>query len=217
MNSDHAKGPIWDQKFHDDFSTLLQWRRDVRKFEPRAIDEEILRDCIKLAFMGPSVGNSQPWRLVRIKDKNRLQKLYKNHQRANADALTAYDGQQAKEYASLKLAGLDDAPVQISVFADMETTVGHGVGSQTMPETMAYSVVCLIQNLWLLLRSHGIGLGWVSILDPNELYSDLDVSKKWHFIGHLCIGYPIEVAKVPDLVANGWQQRLEMDDLIIER
>ncbi len=217
MKNQRKSGPVWDQNFHDDFARLLQWRRDVRHFDRRPIDEDILTDCLRLAVIGPSVGNAQPWRLVRVRNEERRQKIYDNFKRANADELACYEGEQRMTYGALKLAGLDDAPVQISVFVDKTTTVGHGLGARTMPEALAYSVVGMMNSLWLLLRSHGIGLGWVSILTPDDLGRDLDVPDNWTFVGHLCIGYPMQTSVTPELVACGWQDRLDLEDFLLER
>ncbi|VAV99294.1 Cobalamin biosynthesis protein BluB @ 5,6-dimethylbenzimidazole synthase, flavin destructase family [hydrothermal vent metagenome] len=212
-----TNGPRWDQEFHDQFARLLQWRRDVRHFDRRPIDEHILMSCLQQAVIGPSVGNAQPWRMIRVRDEGLRRKIYDNFKAANADELTHYEGQQGASYATLKLSGLDDAPVQISVFVDNATTAGHGLGARTMPETLAYSVVCMMHSLWLLLRSHGIGLGWVSILNPDDLCRDLAVPPGWKFIGHLCIGLPMQISETPELVASGWQERLDMDQFLIER
>ena len=87
---------------------------------------------------------------------------------ANADALSEYSGDQAETYAGLKLAGLRDAPVHLAVYCDEASELGYGLGRKTMPEMLAYSVVGAVTTLWLAARAHGIGLGWVSILDPER-------------------------------------------------
>lgn len=143
--------------------------------------------------------------------------IRENFETANADALASYAGDSARRYATLKLAGLDDAPMQISVFSDVETKTGHGLGSRTMPETKAFSSVAAIQSLWLLLRAQGIGLGWVSILEAGLMHAILEVDPTWRFIGHLCIGYPTDETVVPELVRKDWQQRLPAEDLILQR
>jgi len=210
------QSPVWSDQFRTELEHLMRWRRDVRRFESRSVGEDVLMKCLHIACLGPSVGNSQPWRLVRVNAVDRLQKIYDNFKRANNKALIN-PGVQVTNYAALKLEGIVDAPIQISVFVDADTQTGHGLGSQTMPETKAYSTVCMIQSLWLLLRAHGIGLGWVSILNPEEMNRDLGVSEDWTFIGHLCIGYPQESSDVPELETVGWQSRLDFDNFIIDR
>ena len=108
----------------------------------------------------------------------------------NKEALEMQDPDRAALYARLKLAGLDDAPVQIAVFSDRGTAQGGGLGRLTMPETLDYSVVTAVHTLWLAARAEGLGLGWVSILDPARMTEILEVPETWVFIGHLCIGYP---------------------------
>ena len=114
---------------------------------------------------------------------------------------------RAALYARLKLAGLDDAPCQIAVFSDRATAQGAGLGRLTMPETLDYSVVNAVHTLWLAARAEGIGVGFVSILDPARIASILDVPQTFVFIGHLCIGYPQAADDTPALERAGWEHR----------
>jgi 5,6-dimethylbenzimidazole synthase len=107
----------------------------------------------------------------------------------------------------MKLAGLGQAPVQFAVFADMAPSQGYGLGRRTMPETAAYSVVMAIHTLWLAARAEGIGLGWISIIDPDEIARLLDVPPDWKLIGYFCLGYPIEESRTPELQGVGWENR----------
>ncbi|UTW55934.1 5,6-dimethylbenzimidazole synthase [Kordiimonas sp. SCSIO 12610] len=209
--------PTFDAPFRETLNDLLAWRRDVRHFKTDPVDRDIVLDCLKTVSIGPSVGNSQPWRFVLVDDQNRLQKLTELFEATNAEALSDFAGDSAKLYATLKLAGLKEAPIQLSVFADIHTNVGRGLGSRTMPETKAYSVVGAIHTLWILLRAHGIGMGWVSILPPDAMAELMEVDPTYKFIGHLCIGYPQEQTLTPELVKAGWQDRLPFDEFIIER
>ncbi|MFN3281495.1 MAG: 5,6-dimethylbenzimidazole synthase, partial [Tabrizicola sp.] len=107
----------------------------------------------------------------------------------------------------LKLSGMVEAPIHLAVFCDETTTKGAGLGAGSMPETRAYSVVGAIIHLWLALRAEGLGLGWVSILDPQRLSRDLDVPDGWRFIAYLCIGWPEQEDTVPELERAGWESR----------
>ncbi len=107
----------------------------------------------------------------------------------------------------MKLAGLVEAPVHLAVFVDPETETGSGLGRKTMPEMLHYSAVCAIHTLWLAARAHGIGLGWVSILDPQEVRSILEVPSTWKLIAYLCLGYPQEEQDQPELEQAGWAER----------
>ena len=114
-------------------------------------------------------------------------------------------GERADRYAQLKLAGLDDAPVHYAVFADHGTCQGHGLGRRTMPETLDYSVASSIMLFWMAARAEGIGVGWVSILDPAKITELLDVPVQWRFIAYLCVGWPQEHEVTPELESQGWQ------------
>jgi len=126
--------------------------------------------------------------------------------RCNADALAAQPAERAAVYARLKLAGLDDAPCHLAVFADANPTQGDGLGRATMPETAAYSVVMAVATLWLTARAAGLGVGWVSILDPALVKAALDVPADWQLIGYFCIGYPSAESDLPELARLGWEQ-----------
>ncbi|MHA1597778.1 MAG: 5,6-dimethylbenzimidazole synthase [Alphaproteobacteria bacterium] len=209
--------PDFDAGFQGKLDELLAWRRDVRRFRTDAIDAATLNELIGLATLAPSVGNSQPWRFVIVDDTARRAKVRASFEAANAEALGDFEGQQAKLYATLKLSGMDRAPVQLAVFSDPQTTDGHGLGKKTMPETLAYSVVGAVNTLWLAARARGIGVGWVSILEPETVKQSLDVPAHWQLVAYLCIGYPEEEHMDPELERHGWQARLETEDVIVRR
>jgi 5,6-dimethylbenzimidazole synthase len=140
-----------------------------------------------------------------------------NNEAANTEALKGYAGEQARLYASLKLSGMREAPVQIAVFCDEATEQGSGVGARTMPETRRYSVVCAIMQLWLAARAEGLGLGWVSILDPDRLARDLSVPENWRLIAYLCLGWPEEEHIDTELERVGWEHRRGIDNRVLTR
>jgi 5,6-dimethylbenzimidazole synthase len=209
--------PVFDQAFQKQFINLLLWRRDVRRFRTDPIPQEDIDDLIKEACLAPSVGNCQPWRFVKVNDPKRRKLIRDSFERANNEALNDYHGERAKLYASLKLQGMDQAPVQLAVFADEETEAGMGLGRKTMPEMLDYSAVAAVQLLWLAARVKGIGVGWVSILEPDVVGRTLDVPDHWRLIAYLCIGYPEQDHVVPELVREGWQDRIDPDALTLER
>jgi 5,6-dimethylbenzimidazole synthase len=200
--------PRFDATFRSTFAELLAWRRDVRHFRVDQIpDEASLHELFSLAALAPSVGNCQPTRFVRVDDESRRAAVRCNFKAANRDALAAYSGEQAALYARLKLAGLSDAPIQVAVFCDEATEQGHGLGARTMPEARRYSVVCAVHTFWLAARARGLGVGWVSILNPATIAEALDVPRAWAFIAYLCVGFPREEDLVPELERVGWQAR----------
>lgn len=209
--------PAFDGAFRDQLEALFRWRRDVRRFRSEPLPAGLVDGLIGLAALAPSVGNSQPWRFVKVDDLDRRAAIRRNFARCNQQALSAYAEERARLYATLKLAGLDEAPAHLAVFADTETALGHGLGRQTMPETLIYSVVGAIHALWLAARAHGIGLGWVSILDPGEAASSLAVPADWSLVAYLCLGYPVEEHTDPELDRHGWQRRVDTRRFILQR
>ncbi|WP_404422747.1 5,6-dimethylbenzimidazole synthase [Thalassospira australica] len=215
--TDALTPPVFDRTFQKQFIDLLLWRRDVRRFRTDPIPKDDIDDLIKEACLAPSVGNSQPWRFVKVNDPDRRQAIRDSFERANQQALNDYHGERARLYASLKLQGMDQAPIQLAVFADEETEAGMGLGRKTMPEMLDYSAVAAVQLLWLAARVKGIGVGWVSILEPETVLKTLDVPPHWRLIAYLCIGYPEEDHVIPELVREGWQDRIDPAALTLER
>ena len=131
----------------------------------------------------------------------------RNFEHCNAEALAAHSSERAALYARLKLAGLDDAPCHLAVFADRTTDQGHKLGRRTMPEMVEYSAVAAVHTLWLAARAEGVGMGWVSILDPDEIATTLDVPPDWKLIGYFCLGFPQEEDDIPALERAAWERR----------
>ncbi len=140
-----------------------------------------------------------------VADPARRQAVRADFERCNAAALARQD--RAAEYARLKLAGLDEAPCHLAVFAEPDPEQGGGLGRQTMPETAAYSAVLAIHTLWLAARAAGLGLGWVSILEPAAVQLALDVPATWQLVAYLCLGTPASEEVTPELERAGWEWR----------
>jgi 5,6-dimethylbenzimidazole synthase len=203
-----AHPPQFDAAFRAQFGELVRWRRDVRRFRSEPVAPRLLSHLLALAACAPSVGLSQPWRFVLVESPGRRLAIAENFSKANKAALTGYAGERQARYARLKLEGLSQAPVHLAACADEATVQGHGLGRQTMPETIRYSVVAAIQTLWLASRAEGLGLGWVSILDPEALRSILELPDSWSFVAYLCLGWPQEEHDDPELERHGWQGRI---------
>ncbi|WP_177176925.1 5,6-dimethylbenzimidazole synthase [Faunimonas pinastri] len=196
---------------------LLVWRRDVRRFRTDPLPSGAFERLVETACLAPSVGLSQPWRFVLVEAPERRRAVRASFEACNAEALSRQSGERAALYAGLKLAGLDEAPIQFAVFADRATSQGHGLGRMTMPETIDYSAVMALYTLWLAARTEGIGLGWVSILDPVAVAAALDVPAGWSFIGYFCLGYPVEETDVPTLERDGWERRCDPRAVLVRR
>jgi 5,6-dimethylbenzimidazole synthase len=207
----------FDGAFRARLRDLLAWRRDVRRFLRDPLPDGALDSLIEFAWLAPSVGLSQPWRFVIVDDHARRAAIRDNFAACNAQALAAQASERAGIYARLKLAGLDEAPAHFAVFADRATPQGHGLGRHTMPEMIDYSAVTAVHTIWLAARAQGIGMGWVSILDPKAVAATLDVPEDWKFIGYFCLGYPQADDTVPELERAGWEARRPPPATIIRR
>jgi 5,6-dimethylbenzimidazole synthase len=207
----------FDAAFRARLRDLVVWRRDVRHFRRDPLPGGALEALIELACLAPSVGLSQPWRFVVVEQEAARAAIRENFQICNAQALAVQAPQRAGLYARLKLAGLDEAPVHFAVFADGSTAQGHGLGRRTMPEMVEYSAVMAVHTIWLAARAQGIGLGWVSILDPAVVAAILDVPAAWKFIGYFCLGYPQADDTIPELEQAGWDHRRLASSMIIRR
>ena len=210
------EGP-WDACFQAGLAELIRWRRDTRRFRTDPLDPALVRDLLRLAALAPSVGNAQPWRFVLVETPALRDAVAAVFARENAEAACGYEGGQAGLYASLKLAGLREAPVHLAVFCDEETGRGSGLGRRTMPETLRYSVVCAIHTLWLAARARGVAVGWVSILDPEAVRDALAVPAEWSLVAYLCLGLPEAETLRPELDAAGWEARLPPDATVLRR
>lgn len=207
----------FDAAFRETLRDLVLWRRDVRRFRRDPVDPDLVHSLIELASHAPSVGHCQPWRFVLVESAPRRAAVKASFARANAQATENYADRDRERYVRLKLEGLEDAPVHLAVFSDQTTQAGGGLGRQTMPETLRYSVVAAVQTLWLAARAEGLGVGWISILEPHIVCRILDVPETWSLIAYLCVGWPAEQHLDPELERHGWQERLDVERMILSR
>jgi len=212
-----AAPPQFDDAFRARLRELLAWRRDVRHFRREPLPGGAIERLIETACLAPSVGLSQPWRFVLVDAPERRAAIARNFAECNATALAAQEADRAAHYARLKLAGLEDAPCHLAVFADPDAGQGHGLGRLTMPEMAQYSAVAAVHTLWLAARAEGIGMGWVSILDPAAVRVILGVPAAWRLIGYFCLGYPAASDDVPRLERDGWETRHAADSFVVRR
>jgi len=206
--------PRFDDRFITCFTDLIQWRRDVRRFRPDPVPAELFAHIITLASLSPSVGYSQPWRFVSVRDLDLRSRVRANFLDCNRAALGSYEGERAELYAKLKLSGLDEAPEQLAVFCDLKTQAGLGLGRRTMPEMLEYSTVIACHTLWLAARVHGLGVGWVSIVEPEEIKTILRAPEGWKLIAYVCIGFPQEEHTDPELARHKWEEYRKPDVLV---
>lgn len=193
----------------DRLSALLRWRRDVRHFRRDPVPEAVVARLKEAMAMGPSVGNARPWRVLRVEDASLRAAVRAEFERCNAEAAAGQAGPDRAAYGRLKLAGLDDAPLQLAVFCAVDPAEGRGLGRRTMPETLAQSVAMAIFGLWLAARAQNLGLGMVSILEPGRMARILDAPQDWRFVAWLCLGYPAFEDDTPLLHRADWQRNAE--------
>jgi len=203
--------------FQRELEELFAWRRDVRRFLNDPVPEEHVQRVLSVVGTAPSVGLSEPWRIVRVQSEDARNAVIANFEQANADALAEQAEDRSDLYASLKLAGLQEAPEHLAIFCDEAGEQGSGLGAATMPEMRRYSVVCAVMQMWLAARALGLGMGWVSILDPKRVVDDLNVPSDWSLVAYLCLGWPEEDHLDCELKRAGWETRQRLNDRVITR
>lgn len=190
-------------------------RRDVRsQFLPDAIPDELLHKLLDAAHHAGSVGFMQPWSFIVVRSGEIKQEIKHLFEQANERAAADFEGERRAMYSRLKLEGILESPVNICVTSDPARHGPHVLGRHTIRETDIYSTCCAIQNLWLAARAEGIGLGWVSILDPAELRTILQIPEPVIPVAYLCLGYVTEFLPQPELESIGWLSRVPVKDLI---
>lgn len=190
----------------DALRAILTWRRDMRHFRPEPLPDAVMTTLQEAMDSAPSVGNSRPWRVLRVVDKTLRSEVRAEFERSNAAAAEGYDEVERDAYLALKLAGLDQAPEHLAVFTETAPAEGRGLGRQTMPQTLEQSTAMAIHALWLMARACNIGVGMVSIIDPDRIEHLFEVPATWRFTAYLCIGFPEFDDDTPLLHRAGWQQ-----------
>jgi 5,6-dimethylbenzimidazole synthase len=193
-------------------------RRDVRShfLEGKDIPNDVLVRVLNAAHHAPSVGFSQPWNFVLIKDRTTRNKVKESFEKEFQKSILSLDGDalRQKKYGSLKLEGIMESSLNICVTYDSTRFGPFVLGRASVPETGVYSVCCAIQNLWLAARAEGIGVGWVSILSIEDLKKILSIPLHVNPIAYLCLGYVSEFAGKPDLEKANWLPRLKLNEVI---
>jgi len=209
------EGAAFDVQERDAIYRAIVSRRDVRRgFLERPLPDELIQRLLSAAHCAPSVGLMQPSRFVVIRDYDVRRAVHDAFLEANTQALETYTGERREQYAGLKLEGILEAPQNLCVLSDPHSERGHRLGRQTMPETAIYSTVCAIQNLWLAARAEGVGVGWVSILDPDRLREILHIPENIVPVAYLCFGYVDFFAQEPELERLGWESRIPLEAVV---
>ncbi|HAD31794.1 MAG TPA: 5,6-dimethylbenzimidazole synthase [Methylophaga sp.] len=189
-------------------------RRDMRHFIADPIDQDILQRLFQAAWQAPSVGLMQPWRMIRITDtgiRNAIHQIVENERVLTAKAL----GERETEFLQLKVEGIKDC-AEVLVVSLMDKRESHIFGRRTLPEMDLASVSCAIQNMWLAARAEGLGMGWVSLFDPQKLADLLGIPDGACPVAILCLGHVDDFYQQPMLEQENWRQRQPLDELIFE-
>ena len=190
-------------------------RRDVRsRFISRSIDNQTLSKILNAAHHAPSVGFSQPWNFILIKDEKTKKKIKDSFDKERIRSSQVVEEPKKAQYLSFKLEGILDSPINICVTYDPSRFGPFVIGRSSIPETGIYSVCCAVQNLWLAARTEGIGLGWVSILSNKILKETLELPDHVVPVAYLCLGYVEKFSEKPDLETLGWLPMLGLKDVV---
>lgn len=193
---------------------VMRERRDMRHFKPDPLDPALLHRLLQAAHLAPSVGFMQPWRFIRITDstlRSRIHALVEAERLRTAEAL----GEREDEFMRLKVEGVRECG-ELLVAALMDGRERHVFGRRTLPEMDLASVACAIQNLWLAARAEGIGMGWVSLFDPEALRQLLDIPEGGKPVAILCLGHVDAFYPQPMLEMEQWATRQALDTLLSE-
>jgi 5,6-dimethylbenzimidazole synthase len=189
-------------------------RRDMRHFVRGPVDPAVLQRLLEAAHHAPSVGYMQPWRIARITDPALRRALHETVERERVNTADAL-GKRRDEFMKLKVEGMLDCG-ELLVIALMDGRETHVFGRRTLPEMDLASVSCAIQNMWLAARAEGIGIGWVSLFDPNEVRALLRMPEGAKPVAILCVGQIDEYYPEPMLEMEHWATRVPLDTCVFE-
>ncbi len=192
-------------------------RRDVRdEFLPQPLPDSTLERILQAAHHAPSVGLSQPWNFILIRDPAMKAAVHDVFTRCNGEAAQMFTDERSASYRGLKLEGILKAPLNICVTCDRTRGGPVVLGRTHQRDTDLYSTVCAIQNLWLAARAEGIGVGWVSIFEQEDLRPLLGIPPEIVIVAYLCVGFVDQLFTRPELEARQWAERLPLEPLIYE-
>lgn len=190
-------------------------RRDVRsQFLPDKIPADVLTRLLEAAHHAPSVGFMQPWDFIVIESRSVRETVLALFEQENQKAAERFEGERKEHYRSLKLQGIMDSPLNLCITCDRSRGGPHVLGRNSIVDTDLFSTCLAVQNLWLAARVEGIGVGWVSILDQEQLSTALNLPDHVYPLAYLCLGYVSDFLDQPELEAKGWRRRLPLTELV---
>tara|TARA_R110001599_G_scaffold10067_1_gene49848 strand:+ start:312 stop:1001 length:690 start_codon:yes stop_codon:yes gene_type:complete len=190
-------------------------RRDVRsQFLPDRIPPDVLARLLEAAHHAPSVGFMQPWDFIVIESRDVRETVLATFEEENQKAAERFEGERKEHYRSLKLQGILESPLNLCITCDRSRGGPHVLGRNSIVDTDLFSTCLAVQNLWLAARAEGIGVGWVSILDQEQLSTALNLPGHVYPLAYLCLGYVSDFLDQPELEAKGWRSRLPLSELV---
>ena len=205
----------FSEQERESFYKAIYSRRDVRSnFTSEQIDDQVLMRILKAGHHAPSVGFSQPWNFILVKNIETREKIKESFENEKARSSKLIEEPSRSKYLSYKLEGILESSINICVTYDPKKFGPFVIGRSSMPETGTFSVCCAVQNMWLAARTEGIGVGWVSILSNETLREALNIPDHVVPVAYLCLGHVNKFETKPDLETSGWLPRLKLDDVI---
>lgn len=194
---------------------VIAERRDIRRFRPDEVPEDILSRVLGAAHRAPSVGLMQPWRIIIVRDLATRAAIRGLAQRERLRQAGRFE-QRARQFLDQKIEGIIEAPLGLCVCCDPGDPGVEVLGRGTIPDTDVYSTACAVENLWLAARAEGLGVGWVSFYRPPDLRALLGIPERVEPIAYLCLGWPDERPVRPGLETAGWAARTPLDAVVME-
>ena len=199
----------------DAFYGVLGARRDIRRYRPDAVPDEVLTRVLTAGHQAPSVGHSQPWRFVVVRDAALREKAAWMADQQRLAQAAQLEPESARQLLDLQLEGIREAPLGVVVCCDRRTPAAGVLGRATFPDADLWSCACAIQNLWLAARAEGLGMGWVTLFEPDHLGDLLGLPAGVVTLGWLCLGWPDERPPAPGLERAGWSRRQPLSDVVL--
>lgn len=206
-------------RFEDDaieaVHRVIAERRDIRRFRPDEVPADVLRRVLEAGHRAPSVGLMQPWRFIVVRSDSQRSAVRQIAQRERMRQADRFD-ERARQFLDQKIEGVVEAPLGIVVCCDHGDDAVEVLGRGTIPETDIYSTACAIQNIWLAGRAEGLGMGWVSFYDPDDLRAVFGLPQRVEPVAYLCVGWPDERPVRPGLESAGWSARTPLDAVVMD-
>jgi 5,6-dimethylbenzimidazole synthase len=194
---------------------VIALRRDIRHFDPaREVERATLERILGAAHLAPSVGFGQPWHFIVVTEMAVRARVRESFLACRAREAERFAAERRAAYLAMKLEGILEAPVNVCVAVDLRPKTEPTLGTTAQPETVRASAVCAVQNLWLAARAEGIGVGWVSIVDPAVLRAELGLPAAVEPVAYLCVGHPRAFRARPMLEENGWLPRRPLEEVV---